>query len=250
MLYVMLLVTSHTKAVPRDVPAAHFAARPGLTGGSTGGSRAHAPSFAALQGWRDIMANFRQQLFLEFASKGLGTSVEVFKEKYQPKKENRFNVEGITYEIGSPRLRENCIEFEISSKVPQDELTDRNDFDEYFAAIKEVLAVDAKQPEEIDMDNIVQDLGGEETKERDYVRLVYRYQFDEMYTNEDIAAAIERYQQHLEDRELPEVPNVNTTAGRVLLLCVEDFMQQQSAERMERLIEANQEVRQKLAKAR
>lgn len=196
------------------------------------------------------MANFRQQLFLEFASKGLTTSVEAFKKQHQPKKENRFNVDGITYEIGPPRLQANCLEFEISSKVPQDELTDRSDFDEYFAAIKEVLGADAKQPEEIDMDNIVQDIGGEETKERDYVRLVYRYQFDEMYTNEDIAAAIEHYQRNPEDRELPEVPNVNTVAGRVLLLCVEDFMQQQGAERMERLIEANQEVRQKLAKAR
>lgn len=196
------------------------------------------------------MANFRQQLFLEFTSKGLATSVEAFKEEYQPKKESRFNVEGITYEIGPPRLQENCIEFEISSKIPQDELTDRSDFDEYFAAIKGVLADDPKQPEEIDMDNIVQDLGGEETKERDYVRLIYRYQFDEMYTNEDIAAAIEKYQKSPTERELPEVPNVNTLAGRVLLLCVEDFMQQQATERMGRLIEANQEVRQKLTKVR
>jgi hypothetical protein len=44
-------------------------------------------------------------------------------------------------------------------------------------------------------------------------------------------------------RALPEIPNVNTMAGRVLLVCVEDFVRQESATRMERLITANQEVR-------
>jgi hypothetical protein len=34
-------------------------------------------------------------------------------------------------------------------------------------------------------------------------------------------------------------------AGRVLLLCVEDFMRQESTVRMERLIVANEEVRER-----
>jgi hypothetical protein len=189
------------------------------------------------------MANFRQQLFREFATKGIAASVEAFQGKYQPKKESRFNVEGITYEIGPARLYEDNIEFEISSKIPQDELEDRDDFDTYFAAIKQVLANDPKQPEEIDMDSIVHDVGGEETKERDYVRLRYRYRFDEMYSNDEIAKEVAKLQKNPASRKLPEIPNVNTMAGRVLLLCVEDFMRAESAARMERLIAANQEVR-------
>jgi hypothetical protein len=189
------------------------------------------------------MTNFRQQLFREFATKGIAASVETFQGKYQPKKESRFNVEGITYEIGPARLYEDNIEFEISSKIPQDELEDRDDFDTYFAAIKQVLADDPKQPEEIDMDSIVHDVGGEETKERDYVRLRYRYRFDEMYSNDEITKEIAKLQKNPASRKLPEIPNVNTMAGRVLLLCVEDFMRAESAARMERLIAANQEVR-------
>jgi hypothetical protein len=189
------------------------------------------------------MANFRQQLFQEFATKGITASIETFQAKYQPKKESRFNVEGITYEIGPARLHEDHIEFEISSKIPQDELEDRDDFETYFTAIKKALEDEPKQPEEIDMDNIEHDVGGDETKERDYVRLRYRYRFDEMYSNEAITQQMATLQKDPASRQLPQIPNVNTMAGRVLLLCVEDFVRQESAERMERLIAANEEVR-------
>jgi hypothetical protein len=190
------------------------------------------------------MSNFRQQLLHEFAGRGIASSVEAFKEKHQPKKESRFNVDGITYEIGPARLYEEHIEFEISSKVPQDELQDRSDFEHYFAAIKDVLGNDPKQPEEIGMDNILHDVGSEEIKERDYVRLVYRYQFDELYAQQALSAELERLQKDPSARKIPDIPNVNTMAGRVLLLCVEDFMHQAATTLTNRLIEANQEVRQ------
>jgi hypothetical protein len=195
------------------------------------------------------MSNFRQQLLHEYAASGIAASVAAFKEKYQPKKESRFNLDDITYEIGPARLQNDCIEFEISSKVPQDELQERSDFDQYFAAIKNVLSSDPKQPEEIGMDNIVHDVGSEEVKERDYVRLLYRYQFDELYTQEAITAELERLQKNPAARQVPNIPNVNTLAGRVLLLCVEDFMQQEATTLMNRLIEANQEVRQQSGKS-
>ncbi len=190
------------------------------------------------------MSNFRQQLFHQFASQGLVTSIEAFKTQYQPKKENRFNVDGITYEIGPARLDGDSLTFEISSKIPQDELDDREDFASYFSAMQDFLKHDAKQPTAIDMESIVQGVGGDETKERDYVRLRYRYVFNEMYSNAAVAAAIARVQQDPTARPVPDIANVNTLAGRVVLLCVEDFMQQEATTRMQRLIEANQEVRQ------
>jgi hypothetical protein len=195
------------------------------------------------------MSNFRQQLLHEYASKGIVASVAAFKDQYQPKKESRFNIDGITYEIGPARLQGEYIEFEISSKVPQDELQDRSDFEQYFSAIKDVLGNDAKQPEEIGMDNIVHDVGSEEVKERDYVRLLYRYRFDELYAQDALSAELERLQKDPSARQIPNIPNVNTLAGRVLLLCVEDFMKQEATTLMNRLIEANQEVRQQSVKS-
>src|SRR5437867_13243807 len=126
------------------------------------------------------MATFRQQLFHQFASQGLAASIEAFNAQYQPKKDNRFNFDNITYEIGPARLDGDSITFEISSKIPQDELDDREDFASYFSAIQNFLKHDAKQPAAIDMENIVQEVGGDEAKERDYGRLRYNYPFSEM----------------------------------------------------------------------
>jgi hypothetical protein len=196
----------------------------------------------------DVMSNFRQQLFHQFASQGLAVSIDAFKTQYQPKKENRFNLDGITYEIGPARLDGDSISFEISSKIPQDELDDRDDFASYFSAIQDFLKHDAKQPAAIDMENIVQGVGGEETKERDYVRLRYNYLFNEMYSDVTVAAAITRFQQDSAAYPVPDIANVNTLAGRVVLVCVQDFMHQEATTRMQRLIEANQEVRQTFGK--
>lgn len=194
------------------------------------------------------MSTFRQQLFHQFAAQGLLVSVTAFNTQYQPKKEQRFNVDGITYEIGPARLDGDTISFEISSKIPQDELEERDDFLSYFNAIQDFLKQDSKQPIAVDMENIVQDVGIEETKERDYVRLCYSYSFDELSNPAAVQAAVVRFQADPGTRPLPNIPNVNTIAGRIALLCVEDFMQQEATTRMQRLIEANQEVRQALGK--
>src|ERR671922_2291558 len=156
------------------------------------------------------MSNFRQQLFHQFASQGLAVSIETFKAQYQPKKENRFNIDGITYEIGPARLEGDSITFEISSKIPQDELDDREDFDTYFSAIQNFLKHDAKQPAAIDMENIIQEVGGDETKERDYVRLRYNYLFSEMYSDTDVATAMAHFQQDPVAHPVPDIANVNT----------------------------------------
>ncbi len=190
------------------------------------------------------MANFREQLFLQFACQGITGSIDKFKSKYQPKKENRFNFDDITYETSPAKLSEGSLEFEISSKIPQDELLDRNDFESYFGAIKEVMAPDEKQPIATDMENIVHEVGSEEVKERDYVRLRYRYSLDEVCNNDVIAEEITKYQQDPSSRELPEIANVNTLAGKLVLLLIEDFFDTEATARMDRLIEANQQVRQ------
>lgn len=190
------------------------------------------------------MPNFREQLFLQFACQGIAESITNFKSQYQPKKENRFNYDEITYETSPAKLSDGSLEFEISSKIPQDELLDRNDFESYFSAIKDVISPDNKQPIATDMENIIHEVGGEEVKERDYVRLRYRYSFDEVCSNDMIAEEIAKYQQDPSSRELPEIANVNTLAGKLVLLLIKDFFQNEATTRMDRLIEANKHVRQ------
>lgn len=194
------------------------------------------------------MSGFRQQLFHQFVANGVTSCIESFKTQYEAKRENRFHLDGITYEVSAPAITGDAIELEISSKIPQDDLQ-RDEFTNYFTAIEEFLASDAKRPEEMDMENIVQqEADGESTKERDYVRLRYRYGFEEMYDNDAVAERIAAVQKDPAAHPLPEIPNVNTLAGRVVLWCVEDFMRQEATARMQRLIEANQEVRQTFSK--
>ena len=50
------------------------------------------------------MANFKQQFFLQFASLGLTELIADYRNRYEPKKGDRFNVEGITYEIGPAKI--------------------------------------------------------------------------------------------------------------------------------------------------
>lgn len=195
------------------------------------------------------MSGFRQQLFHQFVDKGVTKCIESFKTQYQAKRENRFHLDGITYEVSPPAINGDAIELEISSKIPQDDL-DREEFTNYFAAIEEFLASDAKRPQDMNVRSTTQqEADGESTKERDYVRLRYRYGFEEMYDNDTVAERIAAVQKDPQTYTLPEISNVNTLAGRVVLSCVEEFMQQEATERMRRLIEANQEVRQTFIKA-
>jgi len=192
------------------------------------------------------MATFRQQLFHQFAAQGLAASIAAFNAQYQPKKDNRFNVDGITYEIGPARLSEDSIAFEISSKIPQDELDDRDDFVSYFAAIQDFLKHDAKQPEASDMENIVQEVGGEETKERDYVKLLYSYAEEELCGDKAVRAELKRLQQDPSKGEVPPVPGVNTLAGRVVLSLLKRNIQQGAKVAMDGLIKANTSTRKKM----
>ena len=84
------------------------------------------------------MANFKQQFFLQFASLGLAELIADYRTRYEPKKGDRFNVEGITYEIGPASMSHAGIEFEVSSKIPQDELPSKADMVKYFEAVKDL----------------------------------------------------------------------------------------------------------------
>ena len=68
------------------------------------------------------MPTLKGLLFNQFATEGLSALVEEMQSKYTAKKGRRFNHDNITYEISRPTLNGNTIEFEISSKIPEDEI--------------------------------------------------------------------------------------------------------------------------------
>lgn len=195
------------------------------------------------------MTTLRQQLFQEFAQVGLNTTLAEFRRKFQVKKGERFNCKGITYEIGPAIVGPSGIEFEISSKIPQDELTKSVTLESYFKDVKKIIDGKKKKPFAIDKENIIREMGGDEVKERDYVKLKYSYKEKELFDSEAIAKEATSMSEK-DAQSLEEIPGVQTLAGRLVLLSIRDRFKEIAKENMDYLIEANEQVRKKIKKPR
>lgn len=192
------------------------------------------------------MANFKQQFFLQFASLGLAELIADYRTRYEPKKGDRFNVEGITYEIGPATISREGIEFEVSSKIPQDELPSKADMVRYFEAVKALMTRAGKVPLSIDMENIIREISEEETKERDYVKLHYCLAENTLYDDSMVNTELKRLQEQPAAVNLPEIPGVNTVAGRVVLSLLRQNVQRHAKAIMDELIKANEETRRQM----
>jgi hypothetical protein len=192
------------------------------------------------------MANFKQQFFLQFASLGLAELIADYRNRYEPKKGDRFNVEGITYEIGPAKITQDGVEFEVSSKIPQDELPGKADMMKYFEAVRALMQRSGKVPLSIDMENIIREISEEETKERDYVKLRYCLAEHTLYNDAMVNAELKRLQEQPEAVTLPDIPGVNTVAGRMVLNLLKHNVQRQAKTIMDELIQANEETRQQV----
>jgi hypothetical protein len=192
------------------------------------------------------MANFKQQFFLQFASLGLTELIAEYRNRYEPKKGDRFNVEGITYEIGPAKITHEGIEFEVSSKIPQDELPSKADMMQYFEAVRALMQRSGRVPLSIDMENIIREISEEETKERDYVKLRYCLAEHTLYNDAMVNAELKRLQEQPEVARLPDIPGVNTVAGRLVLNLLKYNVQRQAKAIMDELIQANEETRQQV----
>lgn len=192
------------------------------------------------------MANFKQQFFWQFASLGLTELIQEYRSRYEPKRGDRFNVDGITYEIGPAKITPTGVEFEVSSKIPQEELASKADMVRYFEAVKSLMLQFGGEPSSIDMENIVREISEEETKERDYVKLRYciaeHLLFDDQRVNEEL----KQLRDNPAADQPPPITGVNTLAGRVVLSLLKRNMQQQAKAIMDNLITANEETRQQL----
>lgn len=197
------------------------------------------------------MSSLQAQLFVETASVTLNRLTKDLQKKFEPKKGDRFNVEGITYEIGPPKFvdTDRAIRFEISSKIPGEELPASYDHAKYFKQIEKRNA-SAKKPVSADMENIVRETRDQERKERDYVKLTYQYGENELYDDRDVLNDIEEIAKDSSGKKAPpKVPGVTTLAGRVILDRLQSSLYEVAKENVESLIDANAKVRAELKKS-
>ena len=197
------------------------------------------------------MSSLQSQLFMEIASVTLNRLTKDLQKKFEPKKGDRFNVEGITYEIGPPKFvdADKAIRFEISSKIPGEELPESYDHSKYFQQIEKRNG-SVKKPVSADMENIVRETRDQERKERDYVKLTYQYEENELYDDQDILKDIEEITKGSSGKEAPpKVPGVTTLAGRLILERVQSSLYEVAKGNVESLIDANAKVLAELKKS-
>jgi len=189
------------------------------------------------------MANLKQILFSRFAGDGLTQLIGETQKMYTPKKGRRFNHENITYEISRPGVVEDNLEFEISSKIPQDELKDDKNMSGYFNKIKKILSKTKNKPVSIEMENIVWDSKKDTEKERDYVKLLYSYPLGDLYSDKEVMARFEKITTSEASGSLPDSSGALTPQGKIVLQIVQETVQSFARENIDQLINANKQVR-------
>ena len=189
------------------------------------------------------MPTLKGWLFTQYAAEGLSALVEEMQSSYTAKKGRRFNNDNITYEISRPALKGNAIEFEISSKIPEDELKTPKEMQSYFDQMKKNLAKSKNKPESIERENIVWDSKKETEKKRDYVKLQYRFPLDDLFDDKVVVKRHEKVMSGEVDPSMPDSPSAFTKAGNVVLGVVRETMQQLGKDSLLELMEVNTKVK-------
>ena len=189
------------------------------------------------------MATLKKILFGQFAGESLTSLVEEMQKKYNPKKGRRFNHANITYEVSRPGVVDDNIQFEISSKIPQDELKGSHDMKSYFKEIKKLVSKEKHKPVSVEMENIVLDSKKDSEKERDYVKLLYCYPLDDLYDDKDVTAKIDQMSQENIKESTQKIKGSLTPQGSLVLQMVKETIQNNARENIEQLISANKKVK-------
>ena len=192
------------------------------------------------------MASLKQILFRKYADKGLDVIVEEMKKKYDKKKGRRFHFDNITYEVSRGGVADENMQFEISSKIPQDELKSHKDMKVYFAQIQKLASKFKNKPVSIEMENIVLGTKKNTEKERDYVKLLYSYSLNDLYSDKEISEKIkEMSQQTKGEKPTSKKMAALTQQGNLALQLVQESAQSLARQNIEDLISANKKARTK-----
>ncbi len=192
------------------------------------------------------MATLKQILFRKYTDQGLDIVIEEMKEKYDKKKGRRFNYDNITYEVSRGGVVDENMQFEISSKIPQDELKDNKDMKKYFTEIKKLASKFKNKPASIEMENIVLGAHKNTEKERDYVKLLYSYPLNDLYSDKKILEKTKEMSQQTEgEKPTSKEMAALTQQGNLALQLVQESAQSLARQNIEDLISANKKAKTK-----
>jgi len=185
-------------------------------------------------------------LFNQFAAEGLTSLVEEMQSKYTAKKGRRFNYNNVTYEVSRPTLSEGTIEYEISSKIPENEIKTPKQMQAFFQQVKKFISKGEFKPESMEMEDKVWDDKNDTEKKRDYVKLLYKFHLDDLFDDEQVAKRHKNIQEGGKDPDVPHSASTFTKAGNLVLADVRDTMKNIARDNINNLIDANKKIKEAL----
>jgi len=192
------------------------------------------------------MSTLKGLLFNQYAAEGLTSLVEELQSKYTAKKGRRFNYNNVTYEVSRPTLSEGTIQYEISSKIPENEIKTPKEMQAFFQQVKKFIAKGKFKPESMEMDHIDLGVKNDKEKKRDYVKLLYKLQLDELFNDDEVAKRHKNIREGGKDQDVPHSASTFTATGNVVLADVRDTMKNIARDNINNLIDANKKTKEAL----
>lgn len=192
------------------------------------------------------MGHLRDKIFYRNINDALDRLRGEFCAKYKPKKGERFFTNGITYEISGAKLLKDGIQFEISSKIPQEIFDKKGLNQKYFNEVKRLMNSRPKRPADVKMENIIHSTSVSEVKERDYVKCTYLYKESELYTEKDVDRIVKDVLN--KTMKLPEIRGITTLPGQAVLYQMNESIYAGASANISDLINSNEDVMKKFGK--
>ncbi|MBI5179110.1 MAG: hypothetical protein HZA04_07605 [Nitrospinae bacterium] len=186
------------------------------------------------------MGNLREKIFSSAVNDSLDHLRGEMCAKHKPKKESRFLTGGITYDISAGKLMDDGVQFEMSSKIPQELMSKKGMNERYFREVRDLMNKGSKKPADVRMENIIHSTNIHELKERDYVKCVFFYRSNELYTEEDIGKIVKAVSTG--KMELPDIPGITTLPGRAVIFKLKESVYQGALKNISDMIKANEAV--------
>ena len=186
---------------------------------------------------------FTNILFEKHAKIALNTIIKSFQEDYSKKKGDRFNIEGITYEIGNLSVKDKTLLFEISSKIPTDEEVAIEKHGDYFKKIINYVEKKGKVFTEAKMEDISKVKDSEQ--KRDYVKLIYQIDTSTIIDEKDVEKKVTSGKIDIPYEKVEKFTIASSKTGKYFIYFLEQNIHKIFNEEVQKLIDANKDTRKK-----
>lgn len=196
------------------------------------------------------MSNILREVFLEYATASVDRVIVEMRKRYTPVEKRGFILNGITYKISLPEIKEDSFEVDLISDIPKDELISGASPASFFKRVRKELSELNFSVEYIKSDISARD---SKTKKgliiiRDCIMMKSLYKPANLYSEEDILKeARDIMSGDVKKEGINSIHEANTVMGKLILYYIGENLYKKIKENIQLLINANEVVSKSLA---